>query len=154
MGPPKPNQDRASGPQEKGGTSQLTATPPHPRSFECQRSQGWAHCMRQSPGPGACGHVAPSVGLVPLPSVCSVPMGGRPAGPGVTHTPGTLTSLPLPLPSPPQVLLSPRPWHSPPQQSLPGSYVPCIPPARCITFGLRLLSERTLSSCPHVCLPK
>lgn len=114
MGPPKPNQDRASGPQEKGGTSQLTATPPHPRSFECQRSQGWAHCMRQSPGPGACGHVAPSVGLVPLPSVCSVPMGGRPAGPGVTHTPGTLTSLPLPLPSPPQVLLSPRPWHSPP----------------------------------------
>lgn len=51
---------------------QASRRPPLPKALSVSRAKAGAHCMRQSSGPGACSHAVPSVGLVPLPSVCGV----------------------------------------------------------------------------------
>lgn len=107
-------QDLAAEPQERVGTNSADghrSYPPsfecHPPSFECQPEPGLGHCMRQSPGPGACGHaVHLSISCLCHLSVCvvsclvSVPVGRPLTRPGVTHSPETLTFLSLPPFSP------------------------------------------------------
>lgn len=97
-GPPKAQPGLSFRAPGEGGPKPADGHPTPPPKLECQRSQGWGALHEAASRARRLRPRRPSVGLVPLPSVCSVPVGGRPAGPGVAHTPGTLTSLSLPLP--------------------------------------------------------